>query len=153
MAAKQREEEEGEQAKNNLAGYHVLVVLKEKFARLRVTILNVTCHVQVDLSTNLELGIHLENFCRCRELVVPPSTTRYKVKLRVYDSKNRLLELIVRIYTHRGGALRVSTTCSSQLYSCYIFRPDCSVVQLLHFQLCSCYIFRPECSVIQLLHF
>ncbi|XP_076466689.1 LOW QUALITY PROTEIN: intermembrane lipid transfer protein VPS13D-like [Babylonia areolata] len=62
----------------------------------------------VDLDSNLELGIHLENFSQCRELVVPPNTARYKVKLRVYDSKNRLLELIVRICTHRGGALRLT---------------------------------------------
>ena len=81
-----------------------------------MTVLTVACPVQVDLSTNLELGIHLENFSRCRELVVPPNTTRYKVKVRVYDSKNRLLELLVRICTHRGGALRVSAAASAGLW-------------------------------------
>ncbi|KAK7503179.1 hypothetical protein BaRGS_00005444, partial [Batillaria attramentaria] len=60
----------------------------------------------VDLTSNLDLGIHLENFSLCRELMVPPNTHRYKVKLRVFDSNDRLLELIVRICTHRGGALR-----------------------------------------------
>ncbi|XP_025097802.1 vacuolar protein sorting-associated protein 13D-like isoform X4 [Pomacea canaliculata] len=61
----------------------------------------------VDLASSLELGIHLENFPTCRELVIPPNTVRYKVKIRLFDLKNRLLELIVRILKHQGGALRL----------------------------------------------
>lgn len=60
------------------------------------------------MASSLELGIHLENFPTCRELVIPPNTVRYKVKIRLFDLKNRLLELIVRILKHQGGALRVN---------------------------------------------
>ncbi|KAL8611447.1 hypothetical protein ACOMHN_014502 [Nucella lapillus] len=84
----------------------------------------------VDLDNNLELGIHLENFSHCRELVIPPNTARYKVKLRVYDSRNRLLELVVRICTHRGGALRLTAAVPFWLVNKsglpLVFRQDCT---------------------------
>ena len=63
---------------------------------------------QVNTSRNIELGVSMENYPRCQELVIPPSPNRYKAKLCVYDSKHRILELIARVRTHRGGALRVS---------------------------------------------
>jgi vacuolar protein sorting-associated protein 13D len=62
---------------------------------------------QADLSSQLELGISLENFQVCRELVIPSGTRSYKVKLRLYDSAKRLLELYVRILCKLGGSLKV----------------------------------------------
>ncbi|CAH1798376.1 unnamed protein product [Owenia fusiformis] len=61
-----------------------------------------------DISQALELGILLENFPQCRELVVPPGTTDYQVKLRLYDTHKRLLELFVKIAARKGGSLRLS---------------------------------------------
>jgi len=63
--------------------------------------------IQADLRRDLLLGVHLENLPQCKELIIPPSTTKYKVKLRVYDDKNRLLELILRIKASKGGSLKV----------------------------------------------
>ena len=67
---------------------------------------------QADLDSSLELGIHLENFPKCRELHIPAGTENYKVKLRLYDNKERLLELNVRILARYGAALRVSMQAS-----------------------------------------
>ncbi|XP_071113916.1 intermembrane lipid transfer protein VPS13D-like [Haliotis cracherodii] len=61
-----------------------------------------------DLRHDLLLGVHLENLPQCKELTIPPSTTKYRVKLRVYDDKKRLLELILRIKSARGGSLQLS---------------------------------------------
>ena len=60
----------------------------------------------VDLSRSLELGIQLENHPKCKELHIPPGTTDYVVKIRLYDSLNRPLELTVRIKARKGGSLR-----------------------------------------------
>ena len=60
----------------------------------------------VDLSKSLELGIQLENHPKCKELHIPPGTTDYVVKIRLYDSLNRPLELTVRIKARKGGSLR-----------------------------------------------
>ena len=49
----------------------------------------------------------IENFTNCRHLVIPPGTTDYFVKLRVYDTQNRLLQLGVRIQADKGGSLKV----------------------------------------------
>lgn len=56
----------------------------------------------------LELGVNLENFTTCRELVIPPDTVDYKVKLRIYDANNRLLELNVHIVADLGGSLKLT---------------------------------------------
>ena len=63
---------------------------------------------QADFDSSFDLGIHLENFPKCRELHIPRGTVNYKVKLRLYDNKERLLELNVRILARYGAALRVS---------------------------------------------
>ena len=60
------------------------------------------------MSNVLELGVNLENFLDCRELVVPPDTQDYRVKLRIYDDKKRTLELWVRILAGLGGSLKFS---------------------------------------------
>ena len=63
--------------------------------------------MQADLDESIELGIHLENFSHCRELHIPAGTINYKVKLRLYDTLDRLLELNVRILAKYGAALKV----------------------------------------------
>ncbi|XP_041352246.1 vacuolar protein sorting-associated protein 13D-like isoform X2 [Gigantopelta aegis] len=66
-----------------------------------------------DLSEDLYFGVQMENFPQCRELRIPSNTNNYKVKLRLMDShaKNRMLELIVRINTYKGGSLKLSVLC------------------------------------------
>ena len=80
-------------------------------------------HFQADLSQPLELGILLENFTNCKELVIPPGTQDYRVKIRLYDTANRLLELWVQIKAGLGGSLRVSIVSQSclRLFSPPIF--------------------------------
>ena len=64
--------------------------------------------LQADLSQALVLGVLLENFPRCMELVIPPGTVDYQVKIRLFDINDRLLNLNVRIKARCGGSLRVS---------------------------------------------
>ncbi|OWF52509.1 Vacuolar protein sorting-associated protein 13D [Mizuhopecten yessoensis] len=60
-----------------------------------------------DPSQAMELGIFLENFSNCSELIVPPDTTYYKVKLRLFDCQKRKLELFVRIVSRKGGCVNL----------------------------------------------
>ncbi|XP_060085097.1 intermembrane lipid transfer protein VPS13D-like [Ylistrum balloti] len=60
-----------------------------------------------DPSQAMELGIYVENFSNCSELIVPPDTTYYKVKLRLFDCKKRKLELFVRIVSRKGGCVNL----------------------------------------------
>lgn len=60
------------------------------------------------MSRHLELGIQLENFRECHELMIPPGTTNYKAIFELYDSEKRMLALTVRIIARKGGALKVS---------------------------------------------
>ncbi|CAE1274656.1 VPS13D [Acanthosepion pharaonis] len=62
---------------------------------------------QADLSRHLELGIQLENFRECHELMIPPGTTNYKAIFELYDSEKRMLALTVRIIARKGGALKL----------------------------------------------
>lgn len=62
---------------------------------------------QVDVSQAFELGIHLEYFSKCKEITIPPNTTTAKGHLRLYDSKDRLLKLVVRIKLVKGGSILV----------------------------------------------
>lgn len=67
--------------------------------------------LQADPQQPLELGLNLENFPTCKELVVPPVTTGpqyHKVKIRLYDTKGRLLELLIKIISRKGGSVSVS---------------------------------------------
>ena len=61
----------------------------------------------VDLSQELELGIQLENYPKCKELHIPVGTTDYVVKIRLYDTLSRPLELTVRIKARKGGSMRL----------------------------------------------
>nr|XP_033778552.1 vacuolar protein sorting-associated protein 13D isoform X3 [Geotrypetes seraphini] len=60
-----------------------------------------------DTSQNLELGISLENFPQCKELLIPPGTQNYMVRMRLYDVNKRQLNLIIRILCRAEGALKI----------------------------------------------
>ncbi|KAG8142171.1 hypothetical protein E2320_006129 [Naja naja] len=55
-----------------------------------------------DTSQNIELGISLENFTHCKELLIPPGTQNYVVRMRLYDNNRRLLNLTIRITDAAG---------------------------------------------------
>ncbi|XP_026189006.1 vacuolar protein sorting-associated protein 13D isoform X2 [Mastacembelus armatus] len=60
-----------------------------------------------DTSQNTELGVLLENFPMCKELLIPPGTQNYVVRMRVYDTNKRLLCLTIRIILRAHGALKI----------------------------------------------
>lgn len=60
-----------------------------------------------DTSQNMELGVLLENFAVCKELLIPPGTQNYVVRMRLYDSNKRLLCLTIRIILRAQGALKI----------------------------------------------
>ncbi|XP_019746384.1 vacuolar protein sorting-associated protein 13D isoform X5 [Hippocampus comes] len=61
----------------------------------------------VDTSQNMELGVLLENFPVCKELLIPPGTQNYVVRMRLYDTNKRLLCLTIRIILRAHGALKI----------------------------------------------
>ncbi|XP_044308193.1 vacuolar protein sorting-associated protein 13D isoform X3 [Varanus komodoensis] len=60
-----------------------------------------------DTSQNVELGVSLENFPHCKELLIPPGTQNYVVRMRLYDVKRRLLNLTIRIVCRAEGSLKI----------------------------------------------
>ncbi|KAM7412373.1 hypothetical protein PAMA_022044 [Pampus argenteus] len=60
-----------------------------------------------DTSQNMELGVLLENFAVCKELLIPPGTQNYVVRMRLYDNNKRLLCLTIRIILRAQGALKI----------------------------------------------
>ncbi|KAJ8257579.1 hypothetical protein GJAV_G00187290 [Gymnothorax javanicus] len=60
-----------------------------------------------DTSQNIELGVLLENFPDCKELLIPPGTQNYVVRMRLYDVNKRLLCLTIRIVLRAQGALKI----------------------------------------------
>ncbi|KAM8927222.1 intermembrane lipid transfer protein VPS13D [Pelodytes ibericus] len=60
-----------------------------------------------DTSQNLELGISLENFNHCKELLIPPGTQNYMVRMRLYDASRRQLNLTIRILCRAEGSLKI----------------------------------------------
>ncbi|XP_035798448.2 intermembrane lipid transfer protein VPS13D isoform X2 [Amphiprion ocellaris] len=60
-----------------------------------------------DTSQNMELGILLESFPMCKELLIPPGTQNYVVRMRLYDTNKRLLCLTIRIILRAQGALKI----------------------------------------------
>ncbi|CAL8369136.1 unnamed protein product [Lota lota] len=60
-----------------------------------------------DTSQNLELGVLLENFPVCKELLIPPGTQNYVVRMRLYDANKRLMCLTIRIVLRAQGALKI----------------------------------------------
>ncbi|XP_053136918.1 intermembrane lipid transfer protein VPS13D isoform X2 [Hemicordylus capensis] len=60
-----------------------------------------------DTSQNIELGVSLENFPRCKELLIPPGTQNYIVRMRLYDLNKRQLNLTIRIVCRAEGSLKI----------------------------------------------
>ncbi|CAG5986542.1 unnamed protein product [Menidia menidia] len=60
-----------------------------------------------DTSQNMELGVLLESFPVCKELLIPPGTQNYVVRMRLYDTNKRLLCLTIRIILLAQGALKI----------------------------------------------
>nr|XP_043893555.1 vacuolar protein sorting-associated protein 13D isoform X3 [Solea senegalensis] len=60
-----------------------------------------------DTSQNMELGVLLENFPVCKELLIPPGTQNYVVRMRLYDTNRRLMCLTIRIILRAQGALKI----------------------------------------------
>ncbi|XP_058265240.1 intermembrane lipid transfer protein VPS13D isoform X5 [Hemibagrus wyckioides] len=60
-----------------------------------------------DTSQNIELGVLLENFPVCKELLIPSGTQNYVVRMRLYDTNKRLLCLTIRIILRAEGALKI----------------------------------------------
>ncbi|XP_028308916.1 vacuolar protein sorting-associated protein 13D isoform X3 [Gouania willdenowi] len=60
-----------------------------------------------DTSQNMELGVLLESFPLCKELLIPPGTQNYVVRMRLYDTNKRLLCLTIRIVLRAQGALKI----------------------------------------------
>ncbi|XP_019397092.1 PREDICTED: vacuolar protein sorting-associated protein 13D isoform X2 [Crocodylus porosus] len=60
-----------------------------------------------DTSQNIELGVSLENFPVCKELLIPPGTQNYMVRMRLYDVNKRLLNLTIRIVCRAEGSLKI----------------------------------------------
>lgn len=52
-------------------------------------------------------GILFENFSVCKELLIPPGTQNYVVRMRLYDTNKRLLCLTIRIILRAQGALKI----------------------------------------------
>lgn len=64
--------------------------------------------MQADPQKDMNLGIHLENFETCQELLIPPDSNRNNVKLRLYDRLGRKLHLMIKINSMKGGSVNVS---------------------------------------------
>ncbi|XP_054993601.1 intermembrane lipid transfer protein VPS13D isoform X1 [Sorex araneus] len=60
-----------------------------------------------DTSQNIELGVSLENFPFCKELLIPPGTQNYMVRMRLYDIYRRQLNLTIRIVCRAEGSLKI----------------------------------------------
>ncbi|XP_075461165.1 intermembrane lipid transfer protein VPS13D isoform X3 [Ascaphus truei] len=60
-----------------------------------------------DTSQNFELGISVENFQHCKELLIPPGTQNYMVRMRLYDANKRQLNLTIRIVCRVEGSLKI----------------------------------------------
>lgn len=60
-----------------------------------------------DTSQNIELGVKLENFAICKELLIPPGTQNYMVRMRLYDVNKRQLNLTIRIVCRAEGSLKI----------------------------------------------
>ncbi|XP_032904331.1 vacuolar protein sorting-associated protein 13D isoform X4 [Amblyraja radiata] len=81
-----------------------------------------------DTSHNIELGITLENFPMCKELLIPAGTTNYHVHMRLYDTNKSLLNLSIRIVCRAEGSLKILISAPYWLHNKtglpLIFRQD-----------------------------
>lgn len=78
----------------------------------------------------MELSVTLENFAKCKELVIPPGTLDYKVRMCLYDASNFVLELQVHIKARPGGSLRVRQVWFASLCP---EKVQCSWFHFIHF--------------------
>lgn len=53
------------------------------------------------------VGVLLENYPICKELLIPPGTQNYMVRMRLYDVNKRLLNLTIRIVCRAEGSLKI----------------------------------------------
>ena len=63
---------------------------------------------QADLKKDLELGVTLDNFPQCTEVIIPPATPDYDTLLALQDYSRRPLHLLVQIKEGIGGSLKVN---------------------------------------------
>ena len=63
---------------------------------------------QADPQKDMTLGIHVENFDKCKELLIPPDSNRNHVKLRLLDREGRKLNLLININSMKSGSVNVS---------------------------------------------
>lgn len=52
-------------------------------------------------------GVCLENFPRCKELLIPPGTQNYIVRMRLYDVNKRQMNITIRIVCRAEGSLKI----------------------------------------------
>lgn len=52
-------------------------------------------------------GVSLENFPQCKELLIPPGTQNYIVRMRMYDVNKRQMNLTIRIVCRAEGSLKI----------------------------------------------
>lgn len=98
------------------------------------------------------LGVLLESFPICKELLIPPGTQNYVVRMRLYDTNKRLLCLTIRIILRAQGALKVlisapywliNKTGNAFIYKCRevvffaLFKDQASVYQFTNVTLYS----------------
>jgi len=69
-------------------------------------------HIKHSRVCCLFLGVLLENFPICKELLIPPGTQNYVVRMRLYDANKRLLCLTIRIILRAQGALKILISAS-----------------------------------------
>jgi len=77
-------------------------------------------------------GVLLESFPVCKELLIPPGTQNYVVRMRLYDTNKRLLCLTIRIILRAQGALKILISAPYWLINKTgdIFIHSCSVTDL-----------------------
>lgn len=62
----------------------------------------------MNVSEKMEFGVRLDRFPTCMELTIPPHVTDSSVQLRVFDERDRQLDLPVLVRIGRGGARSVT---------------------------------------------
>ncbi|XP_045426588.1 vacuolar protein sorting-associated protein 13D isoform X12 [Pipistrellus kuhlii] len=93
----------------------VFAVTMEGSARKVITVRSALI-VKNRLETPMELRldspsapdrVSLENFPLCKELLIPPGTQNYMVRMRLYDTNRRQLNLTIRIVCRAEGSLKI----------------------------------------------
>lgn len=106
------------------------------------------------------LGVSLENFPLCKELLIPPGTQNYMVRMRLYDVNRRQLNLTIRIACRAEGSLKIFISAPYWLINktgipgdhpgrplAWVFGCLC---QLTNWSQCRHYLSSPVCLVVLL---